>query len=65
MKFSFRIHWPAVLAAATTVVGVLGDPAVIGFLPHPVATAVTIAGVALQAVTRAVHKGAESGGQQP
>jgi hypothetical protein len=52
-----KVHPAAVFALATTIVGVLGDPAVIGHLPHRIATGVAIAGAVLQAATRAVHKG--------
>lgn len=49
-----KIRWGTLLAVGVSVVGALGDPAVIGFLPHTVATAVTIAGAVVAGVKKAV-----------
>lgn len=52
-----RINWHAIGAALVTTVGVVSDPHVLGlFAPH-VATAVTVGGIVLQAVTKGIQHG--------
>lgn len=41
----------AVFGLATTVIGALGDPSVIGYLPHKVAVPLTIAGAIIAALS--------------
>lgn len=56
-SFFQKLHPAALLGLATTIAGVLADPALLALLPHKTAAIVTIAGAVIQAVTRAVHKG--------
>jgi len=57
-NFISKLHLAGIVGLATTIVGILGDPALAGFLPHKVAAAVAIAGAVIQASTRAINKGA-------
>lgn len=56
-NFFVKMHVAGLVGLVTTFVGILGDPAVIGYLPQRVATAVAIAGAIIQAATRAINKG--------
>lgn len=52
-----KIHWAGVVGLATTILGIVSDPAVAGLLPHNVAVVVAVVGAVIQASTRAVTKG--------
>lgn len=52
-----KLHPLGILALATSLVGIVSDPAVMGFIPHPWSMRVALAGALLQSITRAVHKG--------
>jgi hypothetical protein len=51
-----KIHWPAIGAAAVSVLGVASSPAVLGLLPPQWAAAVAGAGIIAQAFTKPVPK---------
>lgn len=57
-NFLSHFHVAGIIGLATTVVGILGDASVVGYLPHKVAAGVALAGALIQAGTRAVNKGA-------
>jgi hypothetical protein len=52
-----RPHTAGIVAALTSIAGILASPAVLGVLPTKYAAAVTIAGVVLQAFTKGVASG--------
>lgn len=54
MKRKGKIRWGTVFAAVAGVVGVLGDPAVLGYLPHGAASAVAAAGVIVAALKKSI-----------
>lgn len=54
MRFGFAQiskGFQAVFGLATTVIGALGDPSVVGYLPHKVAVPLTIAGAVIAALS--------------
>lgn len=52
-----RLNWKAIGAGLVTTIGVVSDPHVLGLLAPHVATAVTVGGIVLQAVTKGVQHG--------
>lgn len=52
-----RLHLAGLVGALTTASGLLASPLVAGLLPPHWAAAMIAVGGAIQAVTRAVHKG--------
>ena len=51
-----KIHWPAVLSAAVSVVGILARPELLALLPGKTATVVAAAGCVAQLVSKSVKK---------
>lgn len=56
MKRKRWFRWSALLSGAVTVCGILADPHVLALLPAQASTAVAIAGVVLQAITKPVAR---------
>lgn len=56
-KVAKKFHLAGVFGAVTTLSGLLALPEVANLLPGEWAAAVIAVGAAIQAVTRAVHKG--------
>ena len=53
-----NIHWPAIGAAAVTVLGVASSPAILGMLPPQYAAIVAGLGIIAQAFTKPATKAA-------
>lgn len=49
-----KIRWGSLLAGVVSVVGILGDPDLLGYLPHKVGAAVGLAGVVVAAYKKSV-----------